>query len=189
MEERVLRADAARNRERILEAAEQVFSERGLDASVAEVARRAGVGKATVFRSYATKEDLIAAIVCERVRWVERLIDDALERPDAWEAFKDLLMDLARRHAIDLTHLEGLAHQSEAPALAEARAAANASMRRLMERAKAEGQMRADATPEDLRVLFHGVTQTLDPEDRRDVAVWTRWAVLFAAALRSEALD
>jgi AcrR family transcriptional regulator len=138
VEERVLRADAARNRERILKAAEQVFSERGLDASVADIARRAGVGKATVFRSYATKEDLIAAIACERVRWVEGLIDEALEQPDAWFAFKDLLMDLARRHATDFTHLEALAHESEAPKLAAARAATNAALRKLMERAKAE---------------------------------------------------
>ena len=186
MEERVLRADAARNRERILAAAEQVFSERGLDASVADIARRAGVGKATVFRSYATKEDLIAAIACERVRWVEGLTDEALEQPDAWFAFKDLLMDLARRHATDFTHLEALARQSDAPKLAAARAATNAALRKLMERAKAEGHMRADATPEDLRVLFHGVTQSLDDDARHDVAVWTRWAVLFAAALSAD---
>ena len=62
-----------------------MFSERGLDASVAEVARRAGVGKATVFRSYPTKEDLIGAIACDRVRWVQGLVDEALERPDAWD--------------------------------------------------------------------------------------------------------
>jgi AcrR family transcriptional regulator len=186
MGDRALRADAARNRERILEAAEQVFSERGLDASVAEVARRAGVGKATIFRSYATKDDLIAAITYERVRWVERLVDDALEQPDAWQAFKDLLLDLASRHAIDVTHLEALARQSHSPQLAEARASTYAAMRKLMERAKAEGKMRADATPDDLRVLFHGVTLSLAVEERRDVAVWTRWAVLFAAALSSE---
>jgi hypothetical protein len=47
--------------------------------------------------------------------------------------------------------------------------------------------MRADATPDDLRVLFHGVTLSLAVEERRDVAVWTRWAVLFAAALSADA--
>jgi AcrR family transcriptional regulator len=182
-EPRALRADAARNRERILVAAQHVFSEHGLDASVAEVAREAGVGKATVFRSYPTKEHLIAAIVCDRVRWVEELATEALEQPDAWAAFKELLVDLAHRHATDLTHLEGLARHTDAPLLTEARAAANAALRKLMEKAKRQGAMRADATPEDLRLLFHGVTHAMTEDERRDIAAWTRWAELFANAL------
>lgn len=185
-EVRTLRADAARNRERILAAAKQVFSERGLDASVAEVARRAGVGKATVFRSYPTKEHLIAAIACERVRWIEELVAQALEQPDAWVAFKDLLMDLAERHATDFSHVGALAHDGDSQLLDEARAAANAALRQLMEKAKAQGSMRADATPQDLRVLFSGVTHAMGDDERHDVAAWTRWAVLFAAALRAD---
>jgi AcrR family transcriptional regulator len=183
---RPLRADAARNRERILIAAHHVFSEHGLEASVAEVAREAGVGKATVFRSYPTKEHLIAAIACDRVRWIEGLVAQALERPDAWTAFKDLLVDLAHRHATDLTHLEGLARDTDAPLLSEARAAANSALRRLMEAAKAQGAMRADATPEDIRMLFHGVTHAMTADERHDVRVWARWAELFANALRAE---
>jgi AcrR family transcriptional regulator len=184
--QRTLRVDAARNRERILTAARELFSEYGLDASVADVARRAGVGKATVFRSYPTKEHLIAAIACDRVRWVEQRVEMALEEADAWAAFERLLADLAHRHATDLTHLEALAHDSGASELAEARAAAQAALARLMDRAKEQGAMRADATPEDLRLLFHGVTRAMDPAQRRDVEAWTRWADLFANALRGE---
>jgi AcrR family transcriptional regulator len=180
---RALRADAARNRERILTAARNVFSEHGLEASVAEVAREAGVGKATVFRSYPTKEHLIAAIACDRVGWVEDRVTHALEQEDAWAAFKGLLVDLAVRHATDLTHLQALARQTDAPLLTEARAAANAALRRLMEKAKAQGAMRADATPEDIRALFHGVTHSMTEDERHDVAVWARWADLFANAL------
>jgi AcrR family transcriptional regulator len=185
-EPRALRADAARNRERILVAAQHVFSEHGLDASVAEVAREAGVGKATVFRSYPTKEHLIAAIACDRVRWVEDLVTEALQQPDAWTAFRDLLADLAHRHATDLIHLEALAHESDAPLLTEARAATNAALRRLMEKAKQEGAMRADATPDDIRTLFHGVTHAMTDEERGNVTVWRRWAELFANAFRAE---
>ncbi len=65
---RPLRADAARNRRLLLAAAADEFAERGLDASVADIARRAGVGKGTVFRHFATKDDLLAAIVIDRVR-------------------------------------------------------------------------------------------------------------------------
>jgi AcrR family transcriptional regulator len=183
--QRTLRVDAARNRDRILTAARELFSERGLDASVAEVARRAGVGKATVFRSYPTKEDLIAAIACDRVRWVEQRVDEALSEDDAWAAFERLLDDLAHRHATDQISLAALAHDTGAPALAEARACANAALARLMDRAKEQGTMRADATPEDVRVLFHGVTHAIDDAGRRDLATWMRWSALFANALRA----
>ena len=62
------RSDAARNRARLLEAAAAVFAERGLEASVGEIAARAEVGRGTLFRNFPTKEDLIAAIVVEKMR-------------------------------------------------------------------------------------------------------------------------
>jgi AcrR family transcriptional regulator len=180
-----MRADAERNRERILVAAQHIFSEHGLDASVADVAREAGVGKATIFRSYATKDDLIAAIACDRVRWVEDLVTSALEQPDAWAAFEELLADLARRHATDLTHLEALARNTDAPQLTAARNATNAAFRRLMEKAKEQRTMRPDAVPEDIRTLFHGITHAMSEEDRHDPRAWERWAELIANAFRA----
>ena len=69
---RPLRADAARNRALLLAAAADEFAERGLDASVADIARRAGVGKGTVFRHFPTKDDLIAAIVLDRIERAQR---------------------------------------------------------------------------------------------------------------------
>ena len=184
-EPRVLRADAARNRELILAAARHVFSEHGLDASVAEVARAAGVGKATVFRSYPTKEHLIAAIATDGVLWVEELVTEALEEPDAWVAFEGVLAHLARRHATDFVHLGALARDTGAPLLTEARQAANAALGRLMARAKEQGTMRPDATPEDLRTLFQGVTHAMPEEERHAAQAWARWAGLFANAFRA----
>ena len=184
-EPRALRADAARNRERILLAAQHVFSEHGLDASVAEVAREAGVGKATIFRSYPTKEHLIAAVAGDRVRWIEDLVTEALDQPDAWEAFKGLLVELAQRHAADLTHVEAFARNTESPLLADARKVANAAFRKLMKKAKQQGSMRADARPEDIRTLFHGVTHAMHEEERHDPKAWARWAELFANAFRA----
>src|ERR671937_643299 len=66
-DEKPLRADAERNRRRLLEAAEALFSERGLDVGVGEIAARAGVGRGTLFRNFPSKEHLIAAIVIERM--------------------------------------------------------------------------------------------------------------------------
>src|SRR5690348_17101316 len=64
------RADARRNHERVIAAAIEVFAERGLEATVPEVAARAGVGKATVYRSYPTKADLVAAVARHQINWL-----------------------------------------------------------------------------------------------------------------------
>ena len=66
------RADAVRNRERVVAAAAAVFAERGIEASVPGVAERAGVGKATVYRSFPTKEHLVAAVVADHLAEFER---------------------------------------------------------------------------------------------------------------------
>src|SRR5437763_16559905 len=66
-DERHLRADAERNRRRLLDAAQELFGERGLEVGVGEIAQRAGVGRGTLFRNFPSKEHLIAAIVAERM--------------------------------------------------------------------------------------------------------------------------
>ena len=81
-ERRELRADAQRNRERIVAAAIEVFAERGLDASTAEIAHRAGVGEATLFRRFPTKDALIMAIVETQLDEAIAIADDCLTDPD-----------------------------------------------------------------------------------------------------------
>jgi AcrR family transcriptional regulator len=182
---RPLRADAARNRERVVAAAQAVFSELGLEASVDDVAARAGVGRATVYRSFPTKDHLIAGVAIERLRTFEALATEALDEPDAGAAFRRVLLDIAGTHPKDRVMLEALRLQATVPELAEARAAVVAAIDRLIARAKRQGAMRPDATAEDVRVLFSGLTHTLTAEDRRDPAVWRRYANLIADALRA----
>ena len=183
---KALRSDAARNRERVLVAAAEVFSEQGLEASIAAVARRAGVGKATIFRSYPTKDDLVSAVAGERVRWVADAATAALERPDAWAAFSELITQMAERHATDLIHAAALANDTCSSDMEEARARAKEALGALMDRAKQQGTMRPDATPEDVRVLFKGVTAAMPQDQRHDVERWRRWAAMFTAALRAD---
>ena len=81
VEERPLRADAERNRRRLLEAAQTLFRERGLEVSVSEIAEAAGMGRATLFRNFASKEDLIAAIVADGMHEVvERGANSSMPR-------------------------------------------------------------------------------------------------------------
>lgn len=91
------RADARRNHERIIAAALEVFAERGLDATMTEVAARAKVGKATIYRSYPTKDDLIAAAVRREFEWLEQRILVATQDPNAYAALSALLPDVFER--------------------------------------------------------------------------------------------
>lgn len=83
--ERPLRADAERNRRRILEAAAELFAERGLHVSLDEVAERASVGVGTVYRRFADREALIDALLQQRVEEFLAMVDEACENPDPWE--------------------------------------------------------------------------------------------------------
>jgi AcrR family transcriptional regulator len=180
---RPLRADAARNRRRVVEAAQAVFSELGLEASVDDVAARAGVGRATVYRSFASKDHLIAGIAIERLHSFERLAVDALEEADAGAAFRGVLVAIAEAHPKDRVMLEALRLQAAVPELAEARTAVSVAVGRLIRRAQRQGRLRRDATADDVRVLFSGLTHALTPEQQRDRRVWRRYANLIADAL------
>src|SRR3954452_19376174 len=82
-----LRADAARNREAIVEAARAVFAEQGLDAPLDEIAKRAGTGNATLYRRFPTRGDLIAAVFAERMGDHLAAVERALAHEDPWEGF------------------------------------------------------------------------------------------------------
>src|SRR4051794_32283466 len=82
--DRPLRRDAERNRQRILQTAEQVFADRGLDVSLDEIAQQADVGVGTVYRRFPTKEALVEALFVRRLREVVGVGREALADPDPW---------------------------------------------------------------------------------------------------------
>ena len=109
----------------------------------------------------------------------------AAERPDAWQAFADLLLDSAERQARDCSFSAGLAHESALPEITAARVAMYEAIDELLARAQAAGDMREGVTSRDVKVLFGGTAQMLRAEGNRDPAVWRRYAELVAAALRA----
>ena len=82
-----LRSDAERNRERIIAAARTVFARDGLNASMASVAREAGVGIATMFRRFPTKEELVDAVFSDRMQAYADAVTAAMDDPDPWKGF------------------------------------------------------------------------------------------------------
>ena len=179
------RADAVRNRERVVAAAAQVFAEKGLEASVPEIAARAGVGKATVYRSFPSKEHLAAAVVIQRLDWFRELVDEALAQDDAGAAFARVLHAAARAQCGDHSLVGALAASIELPEVVEARADIAAGLDVLIRRGQEQGTLRDDITWADVRVLFSGVATVLHDAGERDEAVWDRYVGLIVDAARA----
>lgn len=150
-----LRADAQRNRNLILKAAREVFSERGLDASLNEVARRAGVGVATLFRRFPTREDLIAATFADRMNDYAMLVETALADEDPWRGFCDYVRAICAMQVGDQGFTDVLTQSF--PTAKHFEAQRDQTFRRfteLIDRAKADGRLRADFVPEDLPMVL-----------------------------------
>jgi AcrR family transcriptional regulator len=163
-QERHLRADAERNRRRLLDAAQAMFVERGLDVGVAEIAARAGVGRGTLFRNFASKEDLIAAIVGDRMRQATDRGRALLDGPDAGAALFEFMDEMAGFQQTDRALFEAVSDTFLANAeIAEAYAGLVGVLELLVARAQAAGAVRADQG----RVRGGELAPARQPPDRR----------------------
>ena len=176
-----LRADARRNRERILKAARAVFADQGLHSQIDDVARRAKVGVGTVYRHFPTKEALLGALVRERFEEIAGYAREALEREDAWEGFCELIWRAAERNAVDLAFCEAVS-SSDSRAIVED-VGLTRSTELLIERAKAQGRMRADATAEDVPLIMIGAGAVMQLSASR--TAWVRYLTLMLDGLRA----
>ncbi|MGW1026753.1 TetR/AcrR family transcriptional regulator [Streptomyces sp. NPDC002577] len=150
-----LRSDAERNRERIIAAARRVFARDGLGASMASVAREAGVGIATIFRRFPTKEELVAAVFSDRMDAYADAVAVALDDPDPWHGFTGYIETACAMQAADYGFADVLTMSfPTAKALEQRRNEAYEGMVQLISRAKAGGRLREDFDPSDL-VLVH----------------------------------
>ena len=186
---RPLRADAARNRARILEAARAAFAEGGLDVGVEEIARRAGVGKGTLYRRFPTKESLVLAIFDDRLADLERFAAAAAEEPDAWEALAGFLADAARLQADNQGFFEVVAAQGGGVLTPELRGRFLAVLAAPLRRAQEAHCVREDLVPADVTLLVRMLGATTRPlpdgqpmEDR-----WRRYLGLLLDGLRPAA--
>ena len=177
------RADAVRNREKVIAAAEQVFAEHGIEAGIPEVAERAGVGKGTVYRNFESKNDLIAAILARRMARFDADIREAIESDDPGTAFREVLHRAASR-ASDLSFPASIYWTGHTPELDEIKEQVSRNMTTLMEQAKKAGAMRRDAKVEEVWVQFSGIMRGLGDAGEQDPQTWRRHADLVADAFR-----
>lgn len=170
-----LRADAERNRRRILDAAREVFAARGLDASLDEVAAHAGVGVGTVYRRFADKGELIDALFEDRVAEVATAARQALEVDDPWEAFTTFMTRVCEQQAADRGFKEALLGRDRGcERVNRARDTIAPIAAKLLERAQAGGRVRGDLAPFDVPLMHFMVGFVADAT--RDVApdYWRR---------------
>ena len=151
-----LRADAARNRAALLAAARQVFGEQGLDASLDEIARRAGVGNATLYRRFPTRRDLVAAVFAEHRAAQLELAERALRHGDPWAAFAGYVTALCELQAADrgLSEILVTVTFDGDDRLGELRALSYRRAALVIRRARVAGVLRPDFRLPDLALLL-----------------------------------
>lgn len=180
-----LRADAERNRRLVLDAAAAAFAEEGLDIGVAVIARRAGVGNATVFRRFPTKEDLVLAVLEDRLGVLRDAAHDAALDPDAEAGLRSFLEAAVAWQANDKACLEALsAGVFDHPRFQELRSEVFADVDAMVRRAQKEGALRQDVTAGDLQFLSAAVARAVAPVQHDLPDLWRRYLGIVLDGLR-----
>ncbi len=161
-----MRADALRNRAKIVEAAMAAFAERGVDAQMEDVARRAEVGVGTVYRHFPTKDALVRALIFDKMG---RLSDEARasleEEDDAWRAFERVFWRAGEQQTADRALREVVSSQPpEVFQQAAEETQLQARMAELVRRAQDAGAIREGVQPEDVPLVMCGLAAVMQSE-------------------------
>jgi AcrR family transcriptional regulator len=185
---RLLRADAERNRDRVLEAARELFSQNGLDVPMREIARAAEVGPATLYRRFPTKQALVLEAFADELRACRTIVQRAAREPDPWRAFCDVIERItvlnARNQGFTAAFLSAFPGAIDFPAH---RVEMLQEVGAIARRAKAAGRLRGDFELDDFVLVLlagRGIAGT-DLQDRASAA--RRFAALAIAGFQADA--
>jgi AcrR family transcriptional regulator len=180
---RRLRADAALNRDRIVDAAAELFGARGIAVPLDEVARHAGVGVATLYRRFPTRADLAAATFERNLTRYTEAVDRALDDPDPWQGFRVLVYELCQLQASDAGLRELLTMSFPASSMLEKQTGeALVRLGSLIGRAQEAGSLRRDVVPGDLVVMLLANAGVVSATLNSDSEPWRRFAALIIDA-------
>lgn len=187
-ESKPLRSDAARNRDKLLVAATQILAERGLDAPLEHIARRAGVSIGTLYNHFPTREALLEAILPQRLAALDEITAAALADPDPWAGFVGFLEGLfalqAEDHGLNDALAQGFSLTTD---VSQACHRGFRDAERIIERAKAGGRLRADFGAQDLVTLVWAMSQVIRESMESAPGAWRRCLSFFLDGLRTEA--
>ena len=189
-EPRRLRADAERNRQSLIEAATEMFGERGLDVGVAEIAQRAGVGRGTLFRNFPSKEALIAAVVVVALTESTERARALLDAEDPAEALFALIDQAHERMQTDRSLFEALDDEwMSNPELMAAHRTMFEVVEMLLARAQRAGVVRPDISAVDVVLMIKGVSESTCAFQHVDGELSGRQLGLVKAALTANGVS
>src|SRR5207237_797395 len=173
---KTLRRDAQRNRERIVASARLLFAHHGIDVSVEEVTRHAGVGMGTLYRHFPAKEDLVDAVLEEVFDAYVGLARRALDEDDAWTGFTTFLEQALALHAANRCVADAVAMSEHGRSQVQAlRERIRPLLQQLVERAQADGALRGDFTAEDVPALFWAGGRVIQATESVAPGYWRRY--------------
>jgi len=179
-----LRRDAERNRQRILDAARELFAERGLGATLNDVAHHAGVGVGTVYRRFPDKAQLIEELFQQRIEEAVALMDAATADPDAWHGLVGFLTELAELQAADRALKEILTSTPDgAQRVCRMRDRLMPGGAELVRRAQEAGQLRSDIAVTDMPMIQLMLGSLMDASRDVEPELWRRYLALFLRGL------
>jgi AcrR family transcriptional regulator len=175
----MVRKDAARNRDRLISAARTVFADRGIDATLDDIAREAGVGTGTAYRHFPNKKVIAAEILADAIQQIAIDAEDALSIDDPWDAVVAFFENTSARLAADRGLYQNLAGRANVDDKTRIWPHIVDGITRLFDRAKQAGMMRADAEPEDAGVVFSMLGVAFS------TGTWRRYLALLLDGLRA----
>ncbi|MDP4331792.1 helix-turn-helix domain-containing protein [Curtobacterium sp. A7_M15] len=175
--ERPLRADAARNRELILQTARKCFAERGLSVTLNDIAHEAGVGVGTVYRRFADKDSLIEALLATKFEAMNDAAARAADETDPRESLRVYLMGVFEFRARDRALADAIVRAGRSrPSIVQERDRLETQVSEIIRRARDAGVVRAGFDYRDLPMLTSMVGTVADSTRAHDPNAWRRYA-------------
>jgi AcrR family transcriptional regulator len=185
--DRPLRKDAERNRQRILDAARELFAQEGLGVTLNDVAHHAGVGVGTVYRRFPDKDQLVDELFEQQIAQLVALVEAGLADPDPWRGFTGFLRRNLEMQACDRAFRQIMLGTPEgAQRVRQIRDRMFPLGAQLVQRAKAAGALRTDFEAEDVPMVLLMLTTILDSAREVDPDLWRRYLEVVIQGLRAQ---
>jgi AcrR family transcriptional regulator len=185
-----LRADAQENRDRVLQAARDLFGSRGLDVTMRDVARHAGVGPATLYRRFPTRQDLVDAAFEDELELCRSIVLEGAAHPDPWLGLRSVVERTVELNARNQGFVDALVAAGQvSDRLARHRAELLHAIAALSLRAKAVGRLRPDFVVDDLLLVLFAARGLRGDDKAERLGAARRFAALALDSLRASATN
>ncbi|WFR65759.1 helix-turn-helix domain containing protein [Curtobacterium flaccumfaciens] len=185
-----LRADARENRDRVLRAARDLFGSRGLDVTMRDVARHAGVGPATVYRRFPTRQDLVDAAFDDELELCRSIVLDGAGEPDPWQGFRSVVERIVELNARNQGFVDALVVEGQvSDRLVRHRRELLHALAGLSVRAKATGALRPDFVVDDLLLVLLAARGLRGDDPAERLVAARRFAALALDSFRASEVN